>query len=73
MQVLAVIAAVALGEGVDLDSEGDALLAAVLAGGELCADAVHLRTGGKSVCLALVNRPYNDLTMMLLVCVCVGE
>lgn len=48
VQVLAVLAAVPLGEGVDLDPEGDALLAAVLPGGELGADAVHLRTGGKS-------------------------
>lgn len=45
MQVLAVLATVPLGEGVDLDSEGDALLAAVLPGGELCADAVHLTIG----------------------------
>lgn len=46
VQVIAVLAAVPLGEGVDLDPEGDALLATVLPGGELCADAVHLQAGG---------------------------
>lgn len=46
VQVLAVLAGVPLGKGVDLDPEGHALLAAVLPGGELGADAVHLRTGG---------------------------
>lgn len=43
MEVLCVLSGVSLGEGVNLDPEGDALLSAVLPGSELCADAVHLK------------------------------
>lgn len=45
VQVLRVLPALVLPEGVDLHAEGNALLAAVLAQRELRADAVHLRTG----------------------------
>lgn len=48
MEVLRVLSAVSLGERVDLDPEGDALLPAVLPGSELCADAVHLQTGAQA-------------------------
>lgn len=48
MEVLRVLSGVPLGEGVDLDPEGDALLSAVLPGGELRADAVHLKEGGET-------------------------
>lgn len=43
MKVLSVLAAFSLGKCVDLDSKRDALLAPVLPGSELCADAVHLQ------------------------------
>ena len=44
VEVLCVLSTVSLGERVELDPEGDALLSAVLPGSELCADAVHLQT-----------------------------
>lgn len=47
MEVFRVLSSVSLGEGVDLDPEGDALLSAVLPGRELCADAVHLEMFGR--------------------------
>lgn len=47
MEVLCVLSTVSQGKRVKLDPEGDALLAAVLPGGELCADAVHLQTGAR--------------------------
>lgn len=46
MEVLCVLSTVSLGERVELDPEGDALLSTVFPGGELCADAVHLQTAG---------------------------
>lgn len=46
VEVLSVLSTVSLGERVELDPEGDALLAAVLPRSELCADAVHLQTAG---------------------------
>lgn len=48
MEVFRVLSAVSLGERVDLDPEGDALLPAMLPGSELCADAVHLQTGAQA-------------------------
>lgn len=47
VEVLCVLSTLSLGERVKLDPEGDALLSAVLPGGELCADAVHLQTAGR--------------------------
>lgn len=44
VEVLCVLSTVSQGERVKLDPEGDALLATVLPGGELCADTVHLQT-----------------------------
>lgn len=43
VKVLSVLATFSLGKRVDLDPKRDALLAPVLPGGELCADAVHLQ------------------------------
>lgn len=43
VEVLRVLCSVSLGERVNLDPEGDALLSTVLPGSELCADAVHLK------------------------------
>lgn len=48
MEVFGVLSSVSLGEGVNLDPEGDALLSAVLPGSELCADAVHLKVSAES-------------------------
>lgn len=47
VEVLCVLSTVSLGERVELDPEGDALLSTVLPGSELCADAVHLQTMGR--------------------------
>lgn len=47
VEVFGVLSTLSLGERVELDPEGDALLSAVLPGGELCADAVHLQTEGR--------------------------
>lgn len=59
MEVLRVLSTVSLGERVDLDPEGDALLPAMLPGSELCADAVHLQTGAQAFyeCTALKVAP----------------
>lgn len=50
VDMLDVVAALVGGERVHLDPEGHALLAAVLPGGELGADAVDLQGGGNSRC-----------------------
>lgn len=74
MEVLRVLSAVSLGERVDLDPEGDALLPAVLSGSELCADAVHLQTGAQAFyeCAAFkVATPTGGTKRRLCVSVCV--
>lgn len=43
VEVLCVLSTVSLGERVELDPEGNALLSTVLSGSELRADAVHLQ------------------------------
>lgn len=48
VEVLRVLSSVSLGEGVNLDPEGDALLSTVLPGSELCADAVHLKMSAEA-------------------------
>lgn len=47
VEVLCVLSTFSLGERVKLDPEGDALLATMLPGSELCADAVYLQSAGR--------------------------
>lgn len=55
MEVLCVLSTLSLGERVNLDPEGDALLSAVLPGSELCADAVHLQMAGETRSTSVVK------------------
>lgn len=55
VEVFCVLSTVSLGERVQLDPEGDALLSTVLPGSKLCADAVHLRAARRREDTGAIN------------------